>query len=113
MSPGPRGKDHKIREGFLRALPLLLGRGQPIGLTRFFVFRLPGFPNLVLFSRYPNLLERVTYLQFNVGGSMLLIQSGSARRFRKYSIAMLVIFLLLGSFAALLTLHWYVEPQKK
>jgi len=44
---------------------------------------------------------------------MLVIQSSSAKRFRKYSIAFAIIFALSGSFAALLTLHWYVAPPKK
>lgn len=44
---------------------------------------------------------------------MLIIQTGQAKRFRKYSITFAVILALSGAFAALLTLHWYVAPPKK
>jgi hypothetical protein len=44
---------------------------------------------------------------------MLLIQTGHARRLRKYSITFAILFALAGAFAGLLTLHWYVEPPKK
>jgi hypothetical protein len=44
---------------------------------------------------------------------MFVVQTGHAKRTRKYSIAMLLLLLLMGSFAALLTLHWEVKPQKK
>jgi len=44
---------------------------------------------------------------------MLLIQTGRATRFRKYSIAFAIILALSGAFAALFTLHWSVAPPKK
>jgi len=34
-------------------------------------------------------------------------------RTRKYSILMIFMLLIMGSFAAILTLHWDVKPQKK
>jgi len=43
---------------------------------------------------------------------MLIIQSGSAKRFRKYSIAMAILFAISGAFASILTMHWYVGPKK-
>jgi hypothetical protein len=44
---------------------------------------------------------------------MLVIQTGRAKRMRKYSVLMTVVLALTGSFAALLTLHWYALPPKK
>jgi hypothetical protein len=44
---------------------------------------------------------------------MLIIQSGSAKRFRKYSITMAIIFAVTGAFASILTMHWYVGSPKK
>ena len=44
---------------------------------------------------------------------MLIIQSDNAKRLRKYSITMAIVLALTGSFAALLTLHWYVGPPKR
>ena len=44
---------------------------------------------------------------------MLVVQSARARRLRKYSVVMTVLLILTGSFGALLTLHWYVEPPKE
>jgi hypothetical protein len=47
---------------------------------------------------------------------MLIIQSGSAKRFEKYSITMSVLLMISGTLGALmmlLTLHWYVAPPKK
>lgn len=47
---------------------------------------------------------------------MLIIQSGSAKRFRKYSVTMAILFAISGTLGALmllLTLHWYVSPPKK
>jgi hypothetical protein len=44
---------------------------------------------------------------------MLVIQTASAKRFRKYAKFMAVVLLLAGSFGALLTLHWYVPPPDK
>jgi hypothetical protein len=44
---------------------------------------------------------------------MLVIQTGRAERLRKYSIWMTVLMVLAGSFAGLLTLHWYQPPPKK
>jgi hypothetical protein len=47
---------------------------------------------------------------------MLIIQSGNAKRFRKYSITMAILLAIAGTFGALmmlLTLHWYVSPPKK
>jgi hypothetical protein len=43
---------------------------------------------------------------------MLIIQSGSARRFRKYSITLLL-FALSGAFISILTMHWYVGSPGK
>jgi hypothetical protein len=43
---------------------------------------------------------------------MLVIQTGSAKRFRKYARFMALVLLLTGSFGALLTLHWY-SPLRK
>jgi hypothetical protein len=44
---------------------------------------------------------------------MLIIQSGRAKHFRKYSIAMAIIFAITGAFASILTMHWYVGKPKK
>jgi hypothetical protein len=44
---------------------------------------------------------------------MLIIQSGRAKQFRKYSIAMAIIFAITGAFASILTMHWYVDEPKK
>jgi hypothetical protein len=44
---------------------------------------------------------------------MLIIQSGSAKRFRKYSITMAILFAISGAFASILTMHWYVTGPKK
>jgi hypothetical protein len=46
---------------------------------------------------------------------MLVIQTGRAKRTRKYSILMIFVLLLLASPAALIaifTLHWNVLPKK-
>jgi hypothetical protein len=40
---------------------------------------------------------------------MLIIQSGSAKRFRKYSITMAILFAISGAFGSILTMHWYVS----
>jgi hypothetical protein len=47
---------------------------------------------------------------------MLIIQSGSTKRFRKYSIMMAILLAISGRSGALmmlLTLHWYASPPKK
>jgi hypothetical protein len=44
---------------------------------------------------------------------MLIIQTGDAKRLRKYSSTLAILFALSGAFAGLLTLHWYVPPPKK
>jgi hypothetical protein len=47
---------------------------------------------------------------------MLIIQSGSAKRFRKYSITIAILFAISGRLGPLLmlaTLHWCVSPPKK
>jgi hypothetical protein len=44
---------------------------------------------------------------------MLLIRTSTAKRFRKYSVAMVILFALSGAFASFLTMHWYVAPTKK
>jgi hypothetical protein len=44
---------------------------------------------------------------------MLVIQTGRAKRLRKYTVWMTVIMVVTGSFAGLLTLHWYALPPKK
>ena len=44
---------------------------------------------------------------------MLIIQSGRAKQFRKYSIAMAIIFAVTGAFASILTMHWYVGEANK
>jgi len=44
---------------------------------------------------------------------MLVIQTGNAKRFRKYSITLAIIAALCGAFGMLLTLHWYVPPPEK
>ena len=44
---------------------------------------------------------------------VLRYRTAGARRLRKYSVFMAVLLVLTGSFGALLTLHWHVEPPKK
>ena len=44
---------------------------------------------------------------------MFVGQSGRARRTRKYSILMIFVLLITGTFAGILTLHWDVLPKKK
>jgi hypothetical protein len=44
---------------------------------------------------------------------MLIIQSGSANRFRKYSITMAILFAVTGAFGSILTMHWYVSRPKQ
>jgi hypothetical protein len=44
---------------------------------------------------------------------MFVVQTGQAKRTRKYSILMVFVLLLMGSFAGILTLHWNVLPPKR
>lgn len=44
---------------------------------------------------------------------MFVIQTSRAKRLRKYSIWMAVVLALTGSFAGLLTMHWYVAPPER
>ena len=44
---------------------------------------------------------------------MFVVQTGRARRTRKYSIVMTVILLALSSLGGVLTLHWDVLPKKR
>ena len=50
---------------------------------------------------------------WDAGADMFVVQTGRAKRTRKYSILMTVVLPLTGSFAATLTLHWDVLPKKK
>jgi hypothetical protein len=44
---------------------------------------------------------------------MFLVQTSRAKRTRKYSILMLVCFLVNVSIGAILTMHWDVPPNSK
>jgi hypothetical protein len=44
---------------------------------------------------------------------MFVIETGRAKRTRKYSILMIFVLLVMGSIAPILTLHWDVLPKKK
>jgi hypothetical protein len=44
---------------------------------------------------------------------MFVVQTGRARRTRKYSIVMTFVLFIMGTFAGILTLHWDVVPKKK
>jgi hypothetical protein len=44
---------------------------------------------------------------------MFVVQTGRARRTRKYSILMVFILVIMGVLAGILTLHWDVVPKKK
>jgi hypothetical protein len=44
---------------------------------------------------------------------MLIIQTGSAGRFRKYRITLAILYALSGALGAVLTLHWQVAPPRK
>ena len=44
---------------------------------------------------------------------MFVVQTGRARRTRKYSILMIFVLFIIGMFAGILTLHWDVLPKKK
>ena len=44
---------------------------------------------------------------------MFLVQTSRARRTRKYSILMMVCFVLNVSIGAILTKHWDVPPESK
>jgi hypothetical protein len=60
--------------------------------------------------------EKSTSLRWTTGGpggTMLLIQTRQAKRFRKYQILMGILFLLSGSLFPLLTMHWYNKPKRR
>jgi hypothetical protein len=44
---------------------------------------------------------------------MFLIQTGQAKRLRKYTILAVFGMFVTGAFGAVLTMHWYVRPSKK
>ena len=44
---------------------------------------------------------------------MFVVQSGRAKRTRKYSILMIFVLLMMGDFGGALSLHWDVRPKKK
>ncbi|HVQ69613.1 MAG TPA: hypothetical protein VMT08_19135 [Bradyrhizobium sp.] len=44
---------------------------------------------------------------------MFVVQTGRARRTRKYSIVMTFVLFIMGAFAGILTLHWDVLRKKK
>ena len=44
---------------------------------------------------------------------MLIVQTGRAKRLRKYAITLAILCALSGAFAALLTLQWYVPPPAR
>ena len=44
---------------------------------------------------------------------MFVVQTGRARRTRKYSILMIFVLLIMGVFAGILTLHWDVVRKKE
>jgi len=44
---------------------------------------------------------------------MLVIQTPNAKRFRKLSVGFAIVFVLLASLGALLTMHWCVLPPEK
>jgi hypothetical protein len=47
------------------------------------------------------------------GENVLVIQTGSAKRLRKYSKFMAIVLIVTGSLGALLTLHWYSPPPER
>ncbi len=44
---------------------------------------------------------------------MFVVQTSRAKRTRKYSVLMIVVLLMIGSIAAIFTLHWDVLPKKR
>jgi hypothetical protein len=44
---------------------------------------------------------------------MFVVQTGRAKRTRKYSILMIFVLLMIGLFREIFTMHWEVLPKKK
>ncbi len=42
---------------------------------------------------------------------MFLVQTGRAKRTRKYSILMMFLLFLMGGLGGMMTLHWQVRPK--
>jgi hypothetical protein len=76
--------------------------------------RLPAHSNInVRVFAYRELAEACSLHGLDRGRQMLIIQTDSARQFRKYTIAFAIVFVLTGGIFPMLTMHWYGAPPKK